>query len=68
MSQGDGRCDAGDDEVACPNALKAGQSGRLSRWTLIKAHDQGWYQKKDGSLFCPEHRPHYAPPWPKKEP
>lgn len=32
-----------------------------SRWSHIRAAEQGWYFQRDGCVWCPEHRPPYAP-------
>ena len=32
-----------------------------SKWVMIKAHSEGWYEQKDGTVWCPDHRPEWAP-------
>lgn len=34
------------------------------KWANIRAHNAGWYFRKDRRVFCPDHRPDYAPPAP----
>ncbi len=31
------------------------------KWAKIQAHAEGWYEMKDGRIFCPNHRPEWAP-------
>jgi hypothetical protein len=42
----------------CSNGTK------VNRWAKIRAQDEGWYFQRNGSLWCPEHRPSFAPAWP----
>jgi hypothetical protein len=37
------------------------ESIRAHRWGKIRAHSQGWYFSKDGRVYCPRHRPKWAP-------
>lgn len=37
------------------------QSFPNHRWGSIKAHGAGWYMQKDGTAYCPHHRPAWAP-------
>lgn len=30
-------------------------------WGSVKAHGEGWYQQKNGLVWCPRHRPSWAP-------
>jgi len=32
-----------------------------TKHTNIRAHNRGWYLQKNGKIWCPEHRPHFAP-------
>lgn len=43
----------------CTNATK------INKWAKIKAQGEGWYFQRSGRIWCVEHRPSFAPPWPK---
>lgn len=46
--------------AVCENE-ECGLPVKDDRWSRIRAHAAGWYFQKDGRVFCPSHRPHYAP-------
>lgn len=33
------------------------------RWGSTKAHGKGWFQQKDGTVWCPEHTPEWVEEW-----
>lgn len=39
------------------------RSGRASKWDAIRAAESGWFEQKDGTLYCPEHVPDWVEPW-----
>ncbi len=34
---------------------------KADKWNKIRANDEGWYLMRDGSAWCPRHRPYFAP-------
>lgn len=46
------------EEPGCVNWIPDDQ------WRKIKA--EGWFQMKDGTIFCPEHIPEWVAEWRKK--
>lgn len=45
----------------CVATIAPSSDGRYSRWIKQRAHNAGWYFQRDGRVFCPAHRPQYAP-------
>jgi hypothetical protein len=38
-------------------------SGRVSKWNLIKAQEDGWFFGKNGVSYCPEDLPKWVVDW-----
>lgn len=45
----------------CAAVIAPSGNGRYSRWAKTRAAEDGWYFRRDGRVFCPQHRPSYAP-------
>lgn len=39
------------------------RTGRVSKWLVIKAQDEGWFFHRDGTAYCPDHTPHWVEEW-----
>lgn len=39
------------------------RSGRVSQWDVKKAHAAGWFIKRNGEKWCPEHVPTWVANW-----
>lgn len=39
------------------------QSGRASQWDFKRASSAGWFFKRDGTSYCPEHLPEWVDGW-----
>lgn len=37
------------------------------KWGSIKAHDEGWFLQKDGTVYCPKHTPDWVKEWREKQ-
>lgn len=37
-----------------------------NRGAMMKAHYSGWYLQKSGKVWCPDHRPAWAPKFEKR--
>jgi hypothetical protein len=46
---------------------ECGASHPSSRWAEIRAHDEGWFTKKDGTAYCPKHVPEWVTKWRAKQ-
>jgi hypothetical protein len=33
------------------------------RWGKTRAHDEGWFEQKDGTAWCPDHVPEWVEGW-----
>lgn len=36
---------------------------KLTHWDSISAGNEGWFQKKNGEAWCPEHIPEWVSTW-----
>lgn len=45
------------DHPGCSNYLKA------NCWGFIRGHDDGWFLKKNGDCWCPQHIPEWVTTW-----
>lgn len=36
-------------------------------WGKIRAHSEGWFTQKDGTIYCPDHTPKWAKRWRKQK-
>lgn len=43
------------------------ESGRLSKWDIIRAGEKGWFFQKDGTTYCPKHVPAWVAEWRKRK-
>lgn len=34
-----------------------------NRWARTRAHDEGWFESKDGRAWCPTHNPEWVRTW-----
>ena len=34
-----------------------------SHWDSVRADREGWFHQKDGTTYCPEHRPAWVDGW-----
>lgn len=33
------------------------------KWSRIRAHEAGWFEQKNGDVYCPEHKPAWVAKW-----
>ena len=45
------------EEDGCERGFKA------HHWGSIKATSEGWFQQKDGTVWCPDHVPAWVAQW-----
>lgn len=45
------------DHPGCTNRFKK------TYWDMISAGEEGWFQKKDGDAWCPDHTPEWVAGW-----
>lgn len=40
-----------------------GRTHKNDRWNRIRAHDLGWFEQKNGTVYCPAHVPAWVADW-----
>lgn len=40
-----------------------GKECKNDRWSRIRAHEAGWFEQKNGTVYCPEHVPSWVITW-----
>lgn len=59
LARKDPRAHEGDKQCAAG----CGRSFKRHRWGNIQAHNEGWFEQKDGTAYCPDHVPDWVAGW-----